>query len=188
MTGRIVFLVLQFLSMKICQRTTHFLKCGCKGMPFFPTHQIFHQVFSKKSVKDPKKMYLCHHERTICTLSDRNHAFGQRDVRAAFLALRQEQRRHLGAAHRGPGSRPLTPPVCRPSDARPRMAGAHVGRGPLLPERAPRALRRRSGAPLQDGSRLSLLLHARRHHGHTGTSRKRRPHRLCRHLPPKEAF
>ena len=50
MTGRMVGLVLQVLSKKICQRTTHFLKCGCKGMPFFPTHQIFQQVFSKKSV------------------------------------------------------------------------------------------------------------------------------------------
>ena len=38
--------------MKFCQRTSHFLKCGCKGMAFFPTHQIISQLFLRKYEKN----------------------------------------------------------------------------------------------------------------------------------------
>ena len=81
MTGRIVFLVLQFLSMKICQRTSHFLKCGCKGMAFFDTHQIFLQVFSKKSEINPKFSPISHFSGPYSMLCS---------IKTAFFALSQQ--------------------------------------------------------------------------------------------------
>lgn len=119
----------------------------------------------------------------LCPVALGPHALGQRVQLPVCVAFGPQPGRQHRVAHRGPGRSLQAPRACRPTNRRPGMARARVGRRPLLPARSSGPVRERPAPAARRRPHLPLLLHARRTPRRERAARQRRHAHLSWRLP-----